>query len=68
MFNVFRKISGHFIIKNKLNYEPELLLDRIRNTCLEAVNYQDMSFDKLVEELNPIRNLGQTPLFTKVYY
>ncbi len=36
----------------------ELLLNHVWNTCLEAFNYQDMSIDKFVEELNPIRNLG----------
>ena len=45
----------------------DLLLNRVRNTCLEAFSYQDMPFDKLVDELNPVRNLGQTPLFQVMF-
>src|SRR5690606_2116618 len=45
----------------------ELLFDGVKKTCLEAFQYQDMPFDKLVEELNPVRNLGQTPLFQVMF-
>ena len=45
----------------------ELLLNRVRITCLEAFEYQDIPFDKLVEELNPIRNLDRSPLFQVMF-
>jgi amino acid adenylation domain-containing protein len=39
------------------------LLERIREVTLEAFACQDVPFEKLVEALQPKRNLGQNPLF-----
>ena len=58
--------SSSFITINDITFK-DLLLNRVRNTCLEAFSYQDMPFDKLVEELNPSRNLGQSPLFQVMF-
>ena len=48
-------------------FKQQALLDGVRKTCLEAFQHQDMPFDKLVEELNPPRHLGQTPLFQVMF-
>ncbi|NOK20265.1 non-ribosomal peptide synthase/polyketide synthase, partial [Corallococcus carmarthensis] len=39
------------------------LLDALRTTTLGAYEHQDLPFEKLVEVLQPERDLGRTPLF-----
>jgi non-ribosomal peptide synthetase component F len=39
------------------------LVRQVRRTTLEAYAHQDAPFDKLVEALNPARDMSRTPLF-----
>ena len=45
----------------------EELLKRVRTTALEAYAHQDLPFEKLIEKINPERNLSHTPVFQVLF-
>jgi amino acid adenylation domain-containing protein len=67
------RVIGYFLntllIRSDLSGNPTFreALERTRATCLEAYAHQEIHFEKLVQALQPRRDLNRNPLFNMMF-
>ncbi|MEL6889099.1 MAG: condensation domain-containing protein, partial [Pseudomonadota bacterium] len=57
------------VMRNDMSGTPTFrdVLHRVRTRALEAYDHQDLPFEKLVEDLQPDRDLASNPLFQVIF-
>ena len=71
--DITKNMIGMFVnslaVKNEIDERSTLMqfVEQVKSSVLEVFNHQEYPFDKLVDDINPVRDIGHTPIFQTMF-